>query len=78
MNIKEELQDIFRKVFFDDTILLDNDMTSDDIEDWDSLSYISLICEIEKQFNIKFTTGEILEVKNVGDFINTIEKKKRL
>lgn len=75
MNIKEELQEIFREVFFDDTIELFDEMTSDDVEDWDSLSHISLISEIEKHFNIEFTTDEIMHTKNVGEFIKIIEIK---
>lgn len=75
MNIKEELQEIFREVFFDDTIELFDEMTSDDVEDWDSLSHISLISEIEKHFNIGFTTDEIMHTKNVGEFIKIIEIK---
>lgn len=75
MNIKEELQEIFREVFFDDAIELFDEMTSDDVEDWDSLSHISLISEIEKHFNIEFTTDEIMHTKNVGEFIKIIEIK---
>lgn len=75
MEIKEKLQEIFRDVFDDDSIELFDDMTSDDVEDWDSLSHITLINEIEKTFNIRFTTSEILNTKNVGEFIKIIEDK---
>lgn len=75
MNIKEELQEIFRVVFFDDTIEIFDEMTSDDVEDWDSLSHISLISDIENHFNIEFTTDEIMNTKNVGEFIKIIESK---
>lgn len=43
MNVKEELQEIFRDLFDDETIVLFDEMTADDIEDWDSLSNITLI-----------------------------------
>lgn len=75
MNVKEELQKIFRTVFFDDTIELFDEMTSEDVEDWDSLSHISLINDIEMHFNVEFTTNEIMNTKNVGDFIKIIESK---
>lgn len=73
--VQEQLQNIFRDVFFDDSIVLFDGMTSDDVEDWDSLSHISLITEIEARFNIVFTTEEIMSTKNVGEFIDMIEKK---
>ena len=73
--ITEKLQDIFRDVFDDDTIVLFDEMTSNDVEDWDSLSHINLINDIEAQFGITFTTDEIVGTKNVGEFIRVIEGK---
>lgn len=75
MNIREELQEIFRNVFFDDSIVITDEMTSNDIEDWDSLSHISLVGDIERHFNIEFTTEEIIGAKNIGEFISIIKKK---
>lgn len=69
------MQDIFRRIFDDDSILLFDEMTADDIEDWDSLMHIDLILEIEKVFSIKFTTEEVLKTSNVGEFIRLIENK---
>ena len=75
MNVKEELQEIFRDIFDDDNIVLFDDMTADDVEDWDSLSNITLINEIESHFGIRFTTEEIMGCKNVGAFIGLIKSK---
>ena len=75
MNIREELQKIFREIFFDDDLILFDEMTADDVEDWDSLSHLNLISQIERKFNIEFTTEEMLSAKNVGEFIKYIEKK---
>ena len=70
-----KLQEIFRDVFDDETIVLFDDMTSDDVEAWDSLSHINLITDIEAKFGITFTTEEIVGTKNVGEFIKIIEGK---
>lgn len=75
IEITEKLQDIFRDVFDDESIVLFDDMTSDDVEDWDSLSHINLISDIETKFDITFSTEEILNAKNVGEFIAIIEAK---
>lgn len=75
MDIKAKLQEIFRDVFDDDSIELFAEMTSADVEDWDSLSHITLIHEIEAAFGIQFTTREVLDTKNVGEFIALIENK---
>ena len=40
--VVQKLQEIFRDVFDDDSIVLFDKMTSNDVEDWDSLSHINL------------------------------------
>ena len=69
------LNDIFRDVFDDHSIIVREDMTADDVENWDSLTHINLIVAIEKKFKIRFTTGEVSGLKNVGELIQLISKK---
>ena len=75
MSIIEPLTAIFRQVFDDESITLTRTMTADDVDGWDSLSHINLIVTIEVRFNIKFTQGEVLSFRNVGDLMNCIERK---
>lgn len=75
MDTKAKLQEIFRNVFDDDEIELFDEMTSEDVEDWDSLSHVNLILKIEKEFGVKFTVDEIAQTKNVGQFISIINEK---
>ena len=75
MEIREKLQEIFRDVFDDEEIVIFDEMTSEDVEDWDSLSHINLIHDIEHTFAIDFTTEEIVGAKNVGEFLGIIESK---
>lgn len=75
MTTKEKLQEIFQDVFDDDSIELFDEMTAADVEDWDSLSHITLINEIERGFGIRFSTKEVLQAKNVGEFLAIIEKR---
>jgi len=75
MNIFNEMQRIFCEVFDDDSIVISREMEAKDIEDWDSLTHMQLIIEIEKRFNIKFTTREIINSKNVGEFMDMIADK---
>lgn len=73
--LKEKLQAIFREVFEDETIILRDEMTAEDIEDWDSLTHIQLIEAIEDSFKIKFTLQEIVNLETVGEFVELVEKK---
>ena len=46
----------------------------DSIPDWDSFNMFVLLDEIEKEFDVKFSLEETLEIKTVGDFKNKLEK----
>ena len=75
-NYLEEIQNIFRDVLENDEIIVTNKTCADDIEEWDSLNHIYLIVEIESHFNLKFTSSEIQEWKDVGDMIVAIKNKQ--
>ena len=73
--ILEVVSEIFREVLDNEEIVLANETTADDIEEWDSLTHIQLIVAIEKHFKIKFTSKEILSWQNVGEMIDCIAAK---
>ena len=70
--IYDKLNEIFRDILDNDEIELQDETTSNDIEEWTSLTHIQLIVEIEKAFNLRFTSEEILEWKNVGEMVDSI------
>jgi acyl carrier protein len=45
------------------------------VEDWDSLSHVTLVASVEKRFKIKFTLAELQSLKNLGDMATLIERK---
>lgn len=75
MSTKERLQEVFREVFDDEELEINNETTADDIEEWDSLTHIQLIVAVENEFSIKFSMVETIKLKNVGEFISLIDKK---
>ena len=54
---------------------INNSTNSDDIEEWDSLNHIQLVLSIEKKLNVRFKTGEIQSLKDVGEMIDLLEEK---
>ena len=73
--VMERLMEIFRDNFDDESIVLSDETTADDIEDWDSLAQIDLIVAIQKEFNIKLKIDEANSTNNIGEMIDLILKK---
>lgn len=73
--IFKKVNEIFCDELDNDDIVLSDETTADDVEEWDSLSHVQLIVAIEKAFGIKFTSNEILSWNNVGELIDSIEKR---
>ena len=70
--VYETLNEVFRDVFDDESIMVNDGTTSDDIEDWDSLEHINLIAAIEQEFGMKFNMGQVVTMKNVGEMVDII------
>lgn len=71
----EKLTTVFQDVFDDDEIVLSDETTSSDVEDWDSLNHINLVVSIEKEFGMKFSMGETQKMKNVGEMVTIIQSR---
>lgn len=74
----KRLEKVIREVFPIETDAVDENWTSDDIPDWDSVGHLNLIMEIEKEFNIKIEIEEMFEVEKLGDITKILEKKNVL
>ena len=70
--VYEKMNEIFRNVFDDDSIELDDETSADDIEDWDSLEQINLVVSIENEFEMMFDMNEIANLANVGEMVDSI------
>ncbi len=68
----ETLNEVFQDVFDDMSIEVDENTTSDDIEDWDSLEHINLLAAVEQEFGVKFNMGQVNTMKNVGEMVDII------
>lgn len=73
--IIEKLSAIFHEVFNDNSIVLKEEMTANDVENWDSLTHMLMITKVEEIFGVKFKLKELNKLKKVGDLINTIDSK---
>ena len=72
--ILKKITEIARDIFDNDEVELTEATTAADVEEWDSLSHLSLVSDIEDEFGIRFTLAEVSGSKNVGELIDAIVK----
>ncbi|MCI6888820.1 MAG: acyl carrier protein [Ruminococcus sp.] len=70
--VLKKLNVIFRDVFDDNSIVINDRTTSNDIEEWDSIEHINLIGAVEDEFSMRFKMKEVSGMKNVGEMVDII------
>jgi acyl carrier protein len=73
--INTSLASIMAEVFNEPTLELSDTLTAAEVEGWDSVSHIDMICAVEDHFGIQFSTSEIAGLQNVGELIDVVTKK---
>ena len=74
-DILERVNEIFCDVFDDEDLEINESTCADDIEDWDSLTHITLISAVENEFGFKFSMKEVQGMQDVGEMIDIIERE---
>ena len=74
MPVHDELEQLFRDVFGDDTIELTEETTARDVPQWDSLGHVNLMFAIEERFGVRFRGNELAEFANVGELKRFLEE----
>ena len=78
IKLDERLEKVIRAVFDISEESIDENWTSDDIPDWDSVGHLNLIMEVEKEFNIKVEIEEMFEIEKLSDIVKILRKKEAL
>ena len=71
-SIRHQMNAIFQSVFDDPSIQIFDAMSAKDLEEWDSLSHITLVLAIEESFGIRLKTAEVGGLLNVGEMITLV------
>ena len=71
----ERLNEVFREGFDEEDIPVAAGTPAEDIDGWDSLEHINLMAAVESEFGIKFSMGQIVTMKNVGEMADIILQK---
>ena len=74
-DILSKINEIFRRAFIDDSLIIKEETSAADVNGWDSLMQITLITTIEKEFKVQFSLDDVLKLKNVGDMLDLIQRE---
>ena len=72
--VMARLQEVFDSVFLQN-VEVRRELSANDVEEWDSLTHVSLVLAVEQAFGIRFRVGEVESTKNVGDLADLIIKR---
>ena len=73
--IFEKLTVIFRDVMDNDEIVLEENTTAEDIEEWDSLAHVQLREKIEAVFGVRFSAKEMTSWDELGELVDSMIDK---
>jgi len=70
------LTDVIRDVLGDDSIIIGPQTSAADIAGWDSVNHIAILVAVEMRFGIKFHTAEMEDLRNAGELVALIQRKR--
>lgn len=68
----ESLVTVISKTLDVEKSTIKKDSSPENTPNWDSYNSFMLITDLESNFNVKFSSEEIMNVKNVEDIIKTL------
>lgn len=75
--IYSQVREIIADVLDQPDLKIDATTKADDVDGWDSFNHINIVVAVEAHFGIKINTAEIEELRNVGELVDLIERKRK-
>jgi len=73
--ILKTINTILCDIFNDPTLVVTEATSAQNIERWDSITHVNILMTVERTFKIRFSLGEIKQLRNVGEMISLIAQK---
>jgi acyl carrier protein len=73
--MRKEIVSIMSDVFELNLLELEGDIKQEDIENWDSLSHLTLVVELEEFFSVSFEPEDISEMNSLEKIQVILQKK---
>ena len=73
--IFSKIEFICQTIFGEGTVITEKTAATD-LEKWDSMTHVTLIASIEKEFGVTFDIMEIIGISSIGDFVDLVHAKQ--
>jgi acyl carrier protein len=64
--LDDQLQEIARDVFADDSLELTDSTEAADVPGWDSLAHVNFMYSVEEAFDVRFSEDEFVGFADIG------------
>lgn len=76
--MEEKFIELFAEnVEVEDNSVLTRDTVFRDLEEWDSLAFLSVIAFIDEEYDVIIEGGDFEKIKTIGELIDEIENRKK-
>lgn len=62
-------------IFNDPSLVITESTSAKNIPRWDSITHVNILMTVERTFKIRFSLGEIKQLRNVGEMVNLVSQK---
>lgn len=69
------LTKVFRDVFEREDLQISAETSAEDIDNWDSLTHVTLMIKVERTFGVRFSSSEVARLQTVGELTQLIETR---
>jgi acyl carrier protein len=73
--IENSIIEIFNDVFEIKDIVINDELSQKDVEDWDSIGHVRLVIAIQEEFNIDIPIEDTISLSTVGKIIDYVCQK---
>jgi acyl carrier protein len=74
-DVHQRLEEIARKIFDDDSLLLTDSTTPADVPGWDSLAHVNFMFSVEREFNLQLSEDEFVGFEDIAGLKRILSEK---
>jgi acyl carrier protein len=76
--MKDKIYEILGNTFEIDPNNISENLTQNDIDNWDSFRHLQLIVDLENEFGISFDNEELVSLIDIKTIVNFVYKKTKI